>query len=70
MAQITFNQEHKLTIKEGTTLSEFLKEQHLLKEGVAVAIDEDIIKKQKARICKCSSYPGFFMICNDALNRL
>lgn len=45
MAQITFNQEHKLTIKEGTTLSEFLKEQHLLKEGVAVAIDEDIIKK-------------------------
>ncbi len=45
MAQITFNQEHKLTIKDGTTLSEFLKEQQLLKDGVAVAIDEDIIKK-------------------------
>lgn len=45
MAQITFNQEHKLTIKDGTTLSKFLKEQQLLKEGVAVAIDEDIIKK-------------------------
>ena len=45
MAQITFNQEHKLTIKDGTTLSEFLKEEPLLKEGVAVAIDEDIIKK-------------------------
>ena len=45
MAQITFNQEHKLTIKDGTTLSEILKEQQLLKEGVAVAIDEDIIKK-------------------------
>ena len=41
-------------------------------EHVIAANSYTLSKKQKARICKCSSYPGFFffIICNDALNRL
>lgn len=43
--KIRFNQEKDIELKDGTTLIELLKELGLYKDGVAVAIDESIVKK-------------------------
>lgn len=45
MASITLNQEHSVQIQDNTSLLAFLEQQNLFKEGVAVAIDDEIIKK-------------------------
>ena len=40
-----YNQEKDIELKENTTLKEFLESKGLNKDGVAVAVDEKIIKK-------------------------
>ena len=42
---IHYNQEKDIELKENTTLKEFLESKVLNKDGVAVAVDEKIIKK-------------------------
>ena len=42
---IHYNQEKDIELKENTTLKEFLEAKGLNKDGVAVAVDEKIIKK-------------------------
>lgn len=42
---IHYNQEKDIELKENTTLKEFLESKGLNKDGVAVAVDEKIIKK-------------------------
>ena len=42
---IHYNQEKDIDLKENTTLKEFLESKGLNKDGVAVAVDEKIIKK-------------------------
>ena len=42
---IHYNQEKDIELKENTTLKEFLEYKVLNKDGVAVAVDEKIIKK-------------------------
>ncbi|MGN1281242.1 MAG: sulfur carrier protein ThiS [Succinivibrio sp.] len=42
---IHYNQEKDVELKEGTTLKEFLDSQNLSRDGVAVAVDESIVKK-------------------------
>ena len=42
---IHYNQEKDIELKENTTLKEFLESKGLNKGGVAVAVDEKIIKK-------------------------
>ena len=42
---IHLNQEKDIELKEGTTLKEFLDSQSLSRDGVAVAVDESVIKK-------------------------
>ena len=42
---IHYNQEKEIELKENTTLKEFLESKGLNKDGVAVAVDEKIIKK-------------------------
>ena len=40
-----YNQQENLELKEGITLNEFLQSKQLSREGVAVAVDEKIVKK-------------------------
>ena len=42
---IHYNQQENLELKEGITLNEFLQSKQLSREGVAVAVDEKIVKK-------------------------
>lgn len=42
---IHYNQEKDIELNENTTLKEFLESKGLNKDGVAVAVDEKIIKK-------------------------
>lgn len=42
---IHYNQQDKLELKDGVTLKEFLVSKQLTREGVAVAVDEKIVKK-------------------------
>lgn len=42
---IHYNQQDNLELKEGITLKEFLEAKQLSLEGVAVAVDESIVKK-------------------------
>ena len=41
---IHYNQEKDIELKENTTLKEFLESKGLNKDGVAVAVDDKIIK--------------------------
>ena len=45
MALIILNQEHNVQIQDNSSLLAFLEQQSLFKDGVAVAIDDKIIKK-------------------------
>lgn len=42
---ITYNQEQKITLEKEISLKEFLQLQNLQIQGIAVAVDEKIIKK-------------------------
>lgn len=42
---ITYNQEQKITLEKEISLIEFLQLQNLQIQGIAVAVDEKIIKK-------------------------
>lgn len=42
---IHYNQQENIELKEGITLNEFLQAKQLSREGVAVAVDEKIVKK-------------------------
>ena len=42
---ITYNQEKKITLEKEISLKEFLQLQNLQIQGIAVAVDEKIIKK-------------------------
>ena len=42
---IHYNQQENLELKEGITLNEFLQSKQLSRDGVAVAVDEKIVKK-------------------------
>ena len=64
--EITFNQSKKETIKEDTTISAFLKDHDLLKEGVAVALNGEIVRKadfEKTVLKDNDSLEVFNMVC-------
>ncbi len=42
---IHYNQQENIELKDGITLNEFLQSKQLSREGVAVAVDEKIVKK-------------------------
>ena len=42
---IHYNQQENIELKEGINLNEFLQSKQLSREGVAVAVDEKIVKK-------------------------
>ena len=42
---IHYNQQENIELKEVITLNEFLQSKQLSREGVAVAVDEKIVKK-------------------------
>jgi sulfur carrier protein len=43
--KVIFNQDTTLELEEGTTVTKLLEIQGLKKEGVAVAVNEQIVKK-------------------------
>ena len=64
--EIIFNQSKKETIKDNTTISAFLKEHALLKEGVAVALNGEIVRKtdfEKIVLKNNDSLDVFNMVC-------
>ena len=64
--EIIFNQSKKENIKEKTTISAFLKEHALLKEGVAVALNGEIVRKadfEKTVLKDNDSLDVFNMVC-------
>ena len=64
--EIIFNQSNKENIKEKTTISAFLKDHDLLKEGVAVALNGEIVKKahfEKTVLKDNDSLDVFNMVC-------
>ena len=64
--EIIFNQSKKEKIKEKTTISAFLKDHDLLKEGVAVALNGEIVRKadfEKTVLKDNDSLDVFNMVC-------
>ncbi|MBW7570471.1 MULTISPECIES: sulfur carrier protein ThiS [Succinivibrio] len=64
--EIIFNQSKKENIKEKTTISAFLKDHDLLKEGVAVALNGEIVRKadfEKTVLKDNDSLDVFNMVC-------
>ena len=64
--EIIFNQSKKENIKEKTTISAFLKDHDLLKEGVAVALIGEIVRKadfEKTVLKDNDSLDVFNMVC-------
>lgn len=64
--EIIFNQSKKENINEKTTISAFLKDHDLLKEGVAVALNGEIVRKadfEKTVLKDNDSLDVFNMVC-------
>ena len=64
--EIIFNQSKKENIKEKTTIIAFLKDHDLLKEGVAVALNGEIVRKadfEKTVLKDNDSLDVFNMVC-------